>query len=92
MIPKNINSFVKCNPNSQAALRLFCFPYAGGNFLLFTKWKDTFENIEVCPVELPRRLSQRHIPPFTCMQSLVNAIAISLLPYFEKPFAFFGQF
>lgn len=90
--PATINSFVTCNPNSQAAMRLFCFPYAGGNSLLFRKWRDTLpKNIEVCPVELPGRLSQRHIPPFTRMESLVNAIAISLLPNLEKPFAFFGH-
>ncbi len=92
MAPVTINSFVTCNSNSQAAMRLFCFPYAGGNSLLFRKWRDTLsKNIEVCPVELPGRLSQRHIPPFTRMESLVNAIAISLLPYLEKPFAFFGH-
>ncbi len=92
MTPATINSLIKCNPNSQAAVRLFCFPYAGGNSLLFRKWRDTLpKNIEVCPVELPGRLSQRHIPPFPRMESLVNAIAISLLPYLEKPFAFFGH-
>lgn len=83
---------VICNPNSQAAVRLFCFPYAGGSSSLFRRWRDTLPtNIEVCPVELPGRLNQREKSPFTRLEPLVKEIAISLLPYFEKPFAFFGH-
>lgn len=92
MTPTTINSWVICNPNYQAAVRLFCFPYAGGSSLLFRRWRDTLpENIEVCPVELPGRLSQMQTAPFTHLEPLVNAIAISVLPYLDKPFAFFGH-
>lgn len=83
---------VICNPNSQATVRLFCFPYAGGSSLLFRRWRDTLpKNIEVYPVELPGRLNQRQKSPFTRMEPLVKEIAISLLPYLEKPFALFGH-
>lgn len=73
-------------------MRLFCFPYAGGSSLLFGKWKNILpKQIEVCPVELPGRFSQMQIPPFTCMEPLVSAIATSILPSLDKPFAFFGH-
>lgn len=87
-----MNSLVNCNPHSQAAVRLFCFPYAGGSSLLFRRWKDNLPaRIEVCPVELPGRFSLMHTPAFTRMELLVNAIATSLLPHLNKPFAFFGH-
>ena len=79
-------------PLPQASLRLFCFPYAGASSTIFRKWAGSLpENIEICPVELPGRGTQIKSPPFTCMEALVSAIAPMLLPYLDKPFAFFGH-
>lgn len=47
--------------------------------------------LEVCPVELPGRGKRITSAPFTRLQLLVQAIAIALLPYLDKPFAFFGH-
>jgi medium-chain acyl-[acyl-carrier-protein] hydrolase len=87
------NSCVTCpKPNLQADLRLFCFPYAGGSSLTFRTWASSLpKNIEICPVELPGRGTQMKSPPFTRMEALVTAIAPILLPYLDKPFAFFGH-
>lgn len=76
----------------QARLRLFCFPYAGGNALLFRDWHEELPvNVEICPVQLPGRGSRMHEPPFTHLFPLVEAAAEQLLPCFDKPFAFFGH-
>jgi len=83
-------SWSKLNPH--ASLRLFCFPYAGGAALTFRTWSDSLPmSLEVCPVELPGRGKRITSAPFTRLQLLVQAIAIALLPYLDKPFAFFGH-
>lgn len=86
------NSYVKIpDPNPQARVRLFCFPYAGGSSLIFRTWSKSLPTIEVCPIELPGRGSQMKLAPFTRLETLVSAIAPILLPHLDKPFAFFGH-
>ncbi len=80
------------SPNPQASLRLFCFPYAGGAALTFRTWHNSLPiAIEICPVELPGRGNRITSVPFTRLQLLVQAIAIAILPYLDKTFAFFGH-
>ncbi len=79
-------------PNYRATLRLFCFPYAGGSALVFNKWQESLSPfVEVCPVQLPGRGNRLDVPPFTDMDSLVEAAGAALLPYLDMPFAFFGH-
>ncbi len=78
------------NPN--ASMRLFCFPYAGGAASIYRDWHKSFPpTIEVCPVQLPGRGERLKEPPFTQVRTLVEAAADALLPFFDKPFAFFGH-
>lgn len=80
------------SPNPQASLRLFCFPYAGGDVRIFRKWLDYLPTfVEVVPVQLPGRANRIHEPAFTRLQPLVEAIAHVITPYLDKPFAFFGH-
>lgn len=87
------NTCVTCrSPNPEAKLRLFCFPYAGGGALSFRTWSDSLPpTIEVCPLELPGRGFRLKEPPLTQIKPLIEAIAYALLPYLDKPFAFFGH-
>lgn len=79
-------------PNPQARLRLFCFPYAGGGAVNFYKWPLGLPKaVEVCPVELPGRGIRVRELPFTRLSPLVEAIAPALLSFLDKPFAFFGH-
>lgn len=76
----------------QAQLRLFCFPYAGGNSLIYRKWPEALPiTVEVCSVELPGRGNRLRDPPFNRIMPLVRALATELSPYLDKPFAFFGH-
>lgn len=76
----------------QARLRLFCFPYAGGGALLFRNWHTELPaDVEVYPVQLPGHGNRLQEQPFTNLSALVEAAARELLPYFDKPFAFFGH-
>ena len=79
-------------PNPQARLRLFCFPYAGGGTSVFREWVDQMpDTVEVCPVQLPGREARLTEEPFKRLSTLVRAAAQALLPFLEKPFAFFGH-
>lgn len=86
-------SWVICpQPNPQARLRLFCFHYAGGGALSFRDWPNNLpSSVEVCLIELPGRGIRFGEVAFTSMAPLVQAIADALLPYLDKPFAFFGH-
>ncbi|MBE9209287.1 thioesterase [Nostoc sp. LEGE 06077] len=87
------NSWIICpKPNPLAALRLFCFPYAGGSSLIFRRWSDYLPfSVEVCTIELPGRGRQIKLPLCNNMDALVDAIASMIFPYLDKPFAFFGH-
>ncbi|GCE32135.1 hypothetical protein KDA_76190 [Dictyobacter alpinus] len=89
------------HPLPQAQLRLFCFPYGGGDASLFHAWPqalppDVADHIEICPIQLPGRAHRIHEPLFTRLSSLIDVlvpqdlVASPLYPYLDKPFAFFG--
>lgn len=79
------------NPNPQARLRLFCFPYAGGGASIYRVWGEQLpRDIEVCPVQLPGRENRMRERPIPTMEALVDALLPGLQPYMDLPFAFFG--
>ena len=90
---QTFNQWVTCfKPNPHAKLRLFCFPYAGGSAAIFRPWVDELPvDIEICPIELAGRGRRINEDPFTQLFPLIQAIAPALLPYLDKPFAFFGH-
>jgi medium-chain acyl-[acyl-carrier-protein] hydrolase len=47
--------------------------------------------VEVCPVQLPGRETRFREPAFTRLPALVEALAESLRPHLDRPFAFFGH-
>lgn len=78
--------------NTPARLRLFCFPYAGGNAALFRTWRNNLPaTVEVCPVHLPGRGPRLSEPPFRRLTSMVEALIPALRPHMDQPFAFFGH-
>jgi medium-chain acyl-[acyl-carrier-protein] hydrolase len=79
-------------PNPQASLRLFCFPYAGGAAALYRLWPRALPSfVEVCAVELPGRGRRFGEPLFKSLDALLPALAEGILPFLDKPFAFFGH-
>lgn len=87
------HTWITCTaPNPNAALRLFCLPYAGGGSVIFHHWpKELPPTIEVCAVKLPGRESRIAESPFVSMTPLVQAMAEGLTPYLDRPFALFGH-
>ena len=79
-------------PNPNAAIRLFCFPYAGGAAPIYRGWPELLPSfIEICAVQPPGRERRLHETPFTNLLAMVEATGVALLPYMNRPFAFFGH-
>ncbi len=86
------NWIVRFNPDAQARLRLFCFPFSGGIPAEYRSWANRLpRDIEVCAVHLPGRANRWREPAFTRMQPLVEAVAQGMLPLLNRPFAFWGH-
>jgi medium-chain acyl-[acyl-carrier-protein] hydrolase len=82
--------YFKSNP--KAGVRLFCFPYAGGNALVYRSWAQKLPaDIEVIAVQLPGRGNRIHEPLITNLSSLVELMAPAIAPSLNGPFAFFGH-
>lgn len=83
---------VRYEPDAQATLRLFCFPYAGGGASIFRSWPELLPaGIEVCAVQFPGHEYRLGEQAYTRLTSLVQALATAIHPYLDKPFAFFGH-
>jgi medium-chain acyl-[acyl-carrier-protein] hydrolase len=79
-------------PSDRAALRLFCFPYAGGSATIFQKWRDLLPSeIEVCPIQLPGRGTRLSEPAATHIEPLLPTLAAALSPFLDMPYALFGH-
>jgi medium-chain acyl-[acyl-carrier-protein] hydrolase len=79
-------------PNPYARMRLFCFPYAGGNSFLFHKWNQHLPtSVEVCTAQLPGRGARTHEPAFNSIQPLIASLGPAIYPFLQQPFAFFGH-
>lgn len=78
---------------SDGRLRLFCFPYAGGDAsIVFRKWPQLLpESVEVCPVQLPGRGIRVSEAPFSDLTLIIPVLGEALESHFDKPFAFFGH-
>lgn len=90
--PSSDEWIVRYQPNEQARLRLFCFPYAGGGAALFRQWQDAMPtDVDVCCIQLPGREYRLGKPAYTRMGPLIQDMADAILPYLDRPFAFFGH-
>src|SRR5947209_10810294 len=77
---------------TQAQLRLFCFPYAGGSGTLFRSWRSQLPaTVDVCAIQLPGRGARIRERVYGQMGTLVPAISNAILPLCDRPFAFFGH-
>jgi medium-chain acyl-[acyl-carrier-protein] hydrolase len=84
--------FLTPRPNPQSVLRLFCFPYAGGGTAAYHGWAARLpRDIEVSLAQLPGREARLRETPLPSAALLVEALGQHMLPYLDKPFAFFGH-
>lgn len=76
----------------EAALRLFCFPFAGGGAGFFRGWSLALDpGIEIVPVVLPGRETRLSEKAIDCFDRLADLIQEALSRHLGPPFAFFGH-
>jgi medium-chain acyl-[acyl-carrier-protein] hydrolase len=79
-------------PNPAAALRLFCFHYAGGSAQVFHDWSVRLPPIvEMGTIQLPGRGHRLGEPHIRRLAPLSRIVAQELLRRLDKPFVFFGH-
>ena len=84
--------FAGTDAAADRALRLFCFPHAGGGASAFHTWSRALPaTVAVCPVRLPGRESRASEPALTTMRGLVEALTEAIAPLVDEPFAFYGH-
>jgi medium-chain acyl-[acyl-carrier-protein] hydrolase len=84
--------FARPKPRPGARVRLFCFPYAGGNSSLYRHWPDGLPDfVEVLTAQLPGRISRLREPAFFDLLRMIESIVGDFEGYLDKPFAFFGH-
>lgn len=83
---------VRPRPNPRAALRLVCFPYAGGSATVFRTWPDALPpEVEVLAIALPGRDARAREPLVDRLTPLVASLADAIGPELRAPFAIFGH-
>lgn len=78
-------------PNSDAAARLFCFPYAGTGASMYADWPAQVGPAEICLLQLPGRENRLREPHYGNYRALADQLIEQLLPYLDRPFGFFGH-
>lgn len=79
------------HPKPQAPLRLYCFPYAGGNAQIFSSWHTlTANNIEIVAVQYPGRSERFMESPIDNCTAMAKTIAADISAVTDKPFALLG--
>ena len=78
-------------PHPDAAVRMFCFPYAGAGSVVFHGWRRALPELDVCGVELPGRFERAREPPAASIEELVQQLELHLEPYLNvTPTVLFG--
>jgi len=79
-------------PENAASMRMFCFPFAGGNAAAYLKWKSVFPNwLDVCPVEMPGHGIRAGDMLVDNIQQLAAQLYRELVDYCDKPYVLFGH-
>jgi medium-chain acyl-[acyl-carrier-protein] hydrolase len=70
---------------------MFCLPYAGGAAAVYHPWQEALPDwIDVCPVELPGRLTRSRERPLNDLGELLDALLVALRSELDRPFVLFG--
>ena len=78
--------------NPAGAVRLFLFPFAGGNASTFLPWQDLLgPRVELRVAQLPGRGVRLFDPPVAEMDELVARLTRAVAGLADRPFAFFGH-
>jgi medium-chain acyl-[acyl-carrier-protein] hydrolase len=78
--------------NPAGAMRLFLFPFAGGNASTFLPWQELIgPRLELRVAQLPGRGVRLFDPPIREMDELVARLTRAVADLSDRPFVFFGH-
>lgn len=84
--------FVRHAAVEAPAVRLFCFPYAGGGASVFRSWGAGLPaGVDLWAAQPPGRESRVGEPALRRLPPLVDALYEAVLPLLDRPYAFFGH-
>ncbi|MEV0607417.1 alpha/beta fold hydrolase [Polymorphospora rubra] len=76
----------------EAPVRLFCFPFAGGNAAAFLPWQRMLgPDVELWVAQLPGRGARLLEAPLDDLDELVARLAAAVAERGDRPFALFGH-
>jgi surfactin synthase thioesterase subunit len=80
------------HPSAEAAIRLVCFPHAGGSASYFRGVSAALApEVEVLAVQYPGRQDRRSEPPLHSIEELARGAARAITPWTDVPLALFGH-
>nr|AZF85923.1 thioesterase [Catenulispora sp.] len=80
------------HPRPEAAIRLVCFPHAGGSApFYFPVSAGTGPDVDVLAVQYPGRQDRRTEPLIDTVDTLADRLADLLPDWLDRPYAFFGH-
>jgi medium-chain acyl-[acyl-carrier-protein] hydrolase len=80
-----------CAPRQDAAVRLFCLPYAGAGAVAYRTLSNQFPPVlDACAIELPGRGLRMREAYSTHLLTLASRLATELAPHLDRPFALMG--
>src|SRR5215218_5578218 len=78
--------------NPAGAVRLFLFPFAGGNASTFLPWQELLgPRLELRVAQLPGRGVRLFDPPVAELDELVARLTRAVVSLADRPFVFFGH-
>jgi surfactin synthase thioesterase subunit len=85
--------FLVASPRADAAVRLVCFPHAGGAAASYAGWTRALEQrpVEVIAAQLPGRDNRSGETPCTDLDRIVDGFADLTARLAPAPFALFGH-
>jgi surfactin synthase thioesterase subunit len=84
--------FTRLKGAGEVKLRLFCFPYAGGNSVSYKKWQTALPNhVELVLIQPPGRATRMFEQPFDDMDALIDDIFEPITALLDKPYIFYGH-
>jgi surfactin synthase thioesterase subunit len=78
-------------PRPHAAVRLVCFPHAGGSASVYRPWQRMSPAIEVHAVQYPGRADRINDDIVDDATTMVHLLLPELIPLFDRPVALFGH-
>lgn len=78
--------------DADPAVRLLCFPHAGGGASSFNGWRRALPDwIELVKAQLPGREDRKDIPPHTRIDDLISELFPHVEVLLDRPLALYGH-